>query len=88
MRQIALIGLLAIVTVGATQAAQAARRPQRQWTRGSYWDRIVVKRPNGEVQVRQVYNGYVNNWPRPGWLYYGYPHGGDDTGIGNLESRR
>ncbi len=35
-----------------------------------------------------MYNGYSNNWPRPAWLYYGYPHGGDDTGIGNLESKR
>jgi hypothetical protein len=88
MRRGALIGLMVVVAMAASQRVEAARRSPRQWTRGSYVERIVVRRPNGQVQVRDMYNGYSNNWPRPAWLYYGYPHGGDDTGIGNLESKR
>jgi hypothetical protein len=34
--------------------------------------------------VRQVYSGYSSNLPPPAFLYYGYPHSGDDTGIGPL----
>jgi len=42
----------------------------------------VFRDKNGQVHVRKVYPGYANQFPPPAYLYYGYPHSGDDTGLG------
>jgi hypothetical protein len=99
MRRIA-IGLLfaasVVASLGAVEASQVnpasqidqtshRRNPQR-FQRGSWVEYIVVPR-DGKPAVRQVYSGYSSRFPRPAFLYYGYPHSGDDTGIGPLDRR-
>jgi hypothetical protein len=84
-----IVALLAVATILMTAGqAQAKKKdyPPR-YTRGSYAEKLVIRRPNGQVDVRTVWSGYSNGWPRPAWLYYGYPHSGDDTGIGPMDRR-
>jgi hypothetical protein len=71
----------------AGEARAIHRRYPPRYTRGSYAEYLVRKQPNGEVKIRQVYNGYSSNFPPPAFLYYGYPHSGDGTGIGPLDRR-
>ena len=70
----------------ADQAQALNRRNQQppRYTRGSYAEYIKLKNKDGQPYVRQVYSGYSANFPPPAFLYYGYPHSGDDTGIGPL----
>ena len=68
--------------IGPCGSQESALLDPRQLRRGS------SSRPNGQVDVRTVYTGYSNGWPPPAWLYYGYPHSGDETGIGPLDLRR
>ena len=75
------------VPASASEARAAHRRYPPRYTRGSYADYLVKKQKNGEPTVRQVYSGYSSNFPPPAFLYYGYPHSGDDTGIGPLDRR-
>jgi hypothetical protein len=80
---------LAICAVGS-QAGEASRRnPNRQrvqypprYTRASMSQWYVYKNRQGQVKVRQTYPGYAEHFPPPAYLYYGYPHSGDFTGLG------
>ena len=54
----------------------------RRYTRGSFQEYLVIRNKQGNTRVRDVWNGYESNFPRPAFLYYGYPHSGDDTGFG------
>ena len=42
----------------------------------------VFRDREGNVKVRKVYPGYAEKFPIPALFYYGYPHSGDDTGLG------
>ncbi len=42
----------------------------------------VFRGKDGRVQVRKVPSGYAEGFPTPALFYYGYPHSGDDTGLG------
>ena len=56
----------------------------RRIIRGSYAEYVVIRQKGRPVRVKKVYTGYSNQFPPPALLYYGYPHSGDDTGIGPL----
>lgn len=71
----------------ASEARAGQRRYPPRYTRGSYADYVVKMQKNGEPTVRQVYSGYTSNFPPPAFLYYGYPHSGDGTGIGPLDRK-
>jgi hypothetical protein len=66
------------------QAFQRRKPYPPRVTRGSYAEYISPKK-TGLPYVRQVYSGYSHGFPPPAFLYYGYPHSGDDTGIGPLD---
>lgn len=36
----------------------------------------------GYPAYRYTYRGASDGFPPPAWLYYGYPHSGDGSGIG------
>jgi hypothetical protein len=61
----------------------SSRRNPRRFTRGSYTQYVPHMR-RGQVQPSKVYNGYRQGFPPPAFLYYGYPHSGDENGIGPL----
>jgi hypothetical protein len=42
----------------------------------------VYRDRDGNMKARRVYPGYAEGFPPPAMFYYGYPHSGDDTGIG------
>ena len=76
VRLLALIGC-ASEPLAATQAANLRRTAI---TRGSYVETIVVKRPQRPAdQCARSTTATTNRLPPPAWLYYGYPHSGDDT---------
>ena len=83
-----LIVLACALATVATDAWAAGRQspPTRRYERGSYGQYILKKR-QGQPVVSQVYSGYGNNFPPPAFLYYGYPHSGDMTGIGPLDRK-
>lgn len=64
----------------------ADRRYPPRYKRGSYAEYLVRKK-DGQTDVRQVYSGYANRYQPPAFLYYGYPHSGDGTGIGPLDRK-
>jgi hypothetical protein len=79
--------LLAVVAIEASRAgAAAAERAPRRYERGSYSQYIVRKR-QGQPVVSQVYNGYAQRYQPPAFLYYGYPHSGDGSGIGPMDRK-
>jgi hypothetical protein len=81
--------LLLVGALTASDAWAAGRKVQaqpRRYERGSYGQYIVKKR-QGQPVVSQVYSGYGNGFPPPAFLYYGYPHSGDMTGIGPLDRK-
>jgi hypothetical protein len=77
------LGVLAM----SWQAAKAERPHPRRYERGSYAQYIIKKRPGKQATVSQVYNGYASRFQPPAFLYYGYPHSGDETGIGPLDRK-
>jgi hypothetical protein len=36
----------------------------------------------GYPAYRYTYRGAKDGFPPPAWLFYGYPHSGDETGLG------
>jgi hypothetical protein len=76
-------GIVLASWADAAQAIERRARPRLQ--RESVAERLVITRQNGQREVRTVYNGYTNWFPKPAWLYYGYPHSGDETGIGPMD---
>lgn len=78
--------LAASVLAVLSDAGIAAERPPRRYERGSYSQYIVRKR-QGQPVVSQVYSGYAQRYQPPAFLYYGYPHSGDGSGIGPMDRK-
>lgn len=87
--------LLVALTLSALPGtAQAGKmldrmREQRQkyppkWKLSTMSPYYVDRDKEGDVRVRQVYPGFAEHFAPPAMFYYGYPHSGDDTGIGPL----
>ena len=77
-------GLLVFSCAIAACALEAQAGPRRyppRYTRGSYVEYRPIVR-NGQPQVQKTYNGATNKFPTPAFLFYGYPHSYDATGIG------
>jgi hypothetical protein len=53
-----------------------------RYQRGSMSHWYKTRDRDGNVTYRQVYPGYGAHFPPPAYLYYGYPHSGDFTGMG------
>jgi hypothetical protein len=68
------------------QSGSAAEAQPKRYERGTYRQYIVRKR-QGQPVVSQVYNGYAQRYQPPAFLYYGYPHSGDGSGIGPLDRK-
>jgi hypothetical protein len=85
--KLCLATLACIVIAGADAAKAYKTRPTKRYYRGSYAEYIVRKKKDGQTTVRQTYPGYSAGFPPPAFLYYGYPHSGDGTGIGPLDRR-
>jgi hypothetical protein len=76
-----LLLFLCAVSACAFDAQAAQRRYPPRYTRGSWVEyRTVVRQ--GQPQVQKTYNGYSAKYPTPAFLFYGYPHSYDATGIG------
>jgi len=77
-----LIACLALLAAAhSLQAGQPTKYPPR-YKRESVSQYYAYKTRAGQIRVRQVYAGYREHFPPPAFLYYGYPHSGDDTGPG------
>ena len=85
--------LLASVAIaacaGLLEAGQKSPRAKREklqypprYVRVPNVQNYVFRDKNGKVQVRKVPSGYAEGFPTPALFYYGYPHSGDDTGLG------
>lgn len=76
--------------VAQAQAGQKFQRMKRERQATPHrYDRAPMKQDyvfrdpkTGKVEVRKVYPGYAEKFPVPAMFYYGYPHSGDDTGLG------
>jgi hypothetical protein len=64
-----------------TRSAKRNQYPPR-YSRASMSQWYIYKNRQGQVKTRQVYPGYGQHFPPPAYLYYGYPHSGDMTGMG------
>jgi hypothetical protein len=54
-----------------------------RYTRASMSQTYVFKNRQGQpVKTVQSYPGYGQHFPPPAYLFYGYPHSGDFTGMG------
>ena len=82
------LAVISCVTVGSLSSASAAERRRAAYPprviRGSYAEYVVIRQQGRPVRVKKVYTGYSAHFPMPALMYYGYPHSGDDTGIGPL----
>jgi hypothetical protein len=74
---------------GLLEAGQKQARIKREklqypprYVRVSNVQNYVFRDKNGNVHVRKVPSGYAEQFPTPALFYYGYPHSGDDTGLG------
>jgi hypothetical protein len=81
---LALLLVLSASSALAVEERPSSRRTHPKRTRGSYAEYIVIRKEGQPTRVRQVYSGYSAWFPPPAFLYYGYPHSGDGTGIGPL----
>ncbi|REK12270.1 MAG: hypothetical protein DWQ37_12480 [Planctomycetota bacterium] len=99
MKRCAIGLLLSALTLAACAApAQAGEfldrlRAQRQqqrekyppkWKLGTMSPYYIFRDKDGKMDARQVYPGYAEHFAPPAMFYYGYPHSGDDSGIGPL----
>lgn len=73
-------GLFSRKTREQRQAKRAEYPPK--WERYSNAQDYIFRGKDGRVHVREVYSGYAEQFPTPALFYYGYPHSGDDTGLG------
>ncbi len=78
--------VLSVALAAGSYAHGAGRNYPRRYERGTY-SQYVVKKRQGQSVVSQTYNGYDRGFPPPAFLYYGYPHSGDMTGIGPLDRK-
>ena len=69
-----------------TDFSRAVEPQTRRYARGSY-QQFYVRKRQGQPVVSQVYNGYGQRYQPPAFLYYGYPHSGDGSGIGPLDRK-
>jgi hypothetical protein len=69
-----------------TEAQAAHRKYPPRYRYSSNYKHITVPR-DGQTASRYVYRGYESGFPPPAFLYYGYPHSGDDGGGFNGVSR-
>jgi hypothetical protein len=79
--------LAAVVEAAQTADSKLRQQYPRRFARGSYTQYVPHVR-RGEPVVSKAYNGYRQGYPAPAFLYYGYPHSGDGTGIGPLTPRK
>jgi len=90
---VGLVMLCAIETasIADSQAAQPKQTRQRtpvtestprRYSRASMSQVYVYKNRAGQVKTREVYPGYREHFPPPAYLFYGYPHSGDYSGLG------
>jgi hypothetical protein len=70
----------------ATEAQAAQRKYPPRYRVSSNYKHIAVLR-DGQPTSRYVYRGYESGFQPPAFLYYGYPHSGDDGGGFNGVSR-
>ena len=72
--------------IEAGQLFQRIKRERQQtphrYDRAPMKQDYVFRDAEGQVKVRKVYPGYAEQFPIPAIFYYGYPHSGDDTGLG------
>ena len=71
---------LGVIALASQAEAATAIGPYKK-TKSRY-ETIVVIRKNGNVTYRQTYPGYINGFPPPAFLYYGYPQSGHTHGVG------
>jgi hypothetical protein len=64
------------------QQQQAKLKYPPRYERVSNAWNYVYRDKTGQTKVREVYSGYSSQFPTPALFYYGYPHSGDDTGLG------
>ena len=81
MRRICLAVLLCVAATAASEASAASRQRPQKKTRSGY-EAIVIVRKNNHVSYRTTYPGYINGFPPPAFLYYGYPQSGFSHGVG------
>jgi hypothetical protein len=83
---IGLILIASALALGVAQAQAGQRKyPPRYQVSSNYKHMTVVR--DGQLTSRYVYRGYERNLPPPSFLYYGYPHSGDDGGGFNGVTR-
>jgi hypothetical protein len=82
MLGLVLLSCFAQTCLSDARAFERRDPPRRK--RGSYAEYIIIRQKDSPPRVRQVYTGYSAFFPPPAFLYYGYPHSGDDSGIGPL----
>lgn len=63
------------------QPQQAGQRMPPGFGRSQYGVRVIYSGP-GYQKSRYTYPGYVNGFPPPAFLYYGYPNSGFSYGTG------
>jgi hypothetical protein len=78
-----------VACAGILEAGQKPVRAKREklqypprYVRVPNVQNYVFRDKNGKVHVRKVPSGYAEQFPTPALFYYGYPHSGDDTGLG------
>ena len=56
------------------------QRPLKKTKSG--YEVTAIVRKNNCVTYRTTYPGYINGFPPPAFLYYGYPQSGFSYGVG------
>lgn len=84
-----ILGCALVACAAELQAGERQQRQKRQkieypprYQRASMSQWYKTRDRNGNINYRQVYPGYAEKFPPPAYLYYGYPHSGDFTGMG------
>jgi len=84
-----LLGCAVAACATSLQAGELLDRMRRErdkypprYTRASMSQWYIYRDRNGQVQHRQTYPGYEDHFPPPAYLYYGYPHSGNFSGLG------
>ncbi len=81
-----LLLFFSILTISSFQAQAAHRKYPPRYRVSSNYKHVAVPR-DGQLASRYVYRGYESGFQAPAFLYYGYPHSGDDGGGFNGVSR-
>ena len=81
MKRICIALLFCASATVAQEASAAPRQRPVKRTRSGYEAIVAVRKSTG-VTYRTTYPGYVNGFPPPAFLYYGYPQSGFSYGVG------